>query len=136
MLSDKQIKDILKQEKIKTLYLQFADINGKIKTLNVPASQIDEVLENKITFDGSSLSGFRENETLDLTIVPDKSTFMTFPIKFSNLKNTARFICDIHNADGTPFAGCPRSNLKKVIANAQQYGYTMQIGPEIELFLF
>ena len=136
MLSDKQIKDILKQEKIKTLYLQFADINGKIKTLNVPASQIDEVLENKITFDGSSLSGFRENETLDLTIVPDKSTFMTFPIKFSNLKNTARFICDIHNADGTPFAGCPRSNLKKVIANAQQYGYTMQIGPEVEFFLF
>ena len=93
-------------------------------------------MENKITFDGSSLSGFRENETLDLTIVPDKSTFMTFPIKFSNLKNTARFICDIHNADGIPFAGCPRSNLKKVIANAQQYGYTMQIGPEVEFFLF
>lgn len=110
MLSDKQIKDILKQEKIKTLYLQFADINGKIKTLSVPASQIDEVLENKITFDGSSLSGFRENETLDLTIVPDKSTFMTFPIKFSNLKNTARFICDIHNAARNTF--CRMSEIK------------------------
>lgn len=136
MLSDLEIKEVIKKENIKTIFLQFIDINGKIKNLSVPASQIDEILKNEIMFDGSSISGFRDNETLDLLIYPDKSTFLMFPFKFSCLKNTARFICDIHNADGTPFEGCPRSNLKRVIENAKKYGYTMNIGPEVEFFLF
>ena len=136
MLSDDQIKDIIQKEKIKTIYLQFIDINGRIKNLSMPSAQIDDILQNKVMFDGSSIGGFRENETMDLRFFPDKSTFLTFPFKFSNLKQTARFICDIHNADGTPFAGCPRSNLKRVMENAKKYGYTMQIGPEVEFFLF
>lgn len=136
MLTDEEIKKSLIENDIKNIYLQFVDINGRLKTLNLPASQIDEILSNDIMFDGSSISGFRENETMDLHIYPDKSTFMVFPFKFSGLKNTARFICDIHNADGTPFDGCPRSNLKRVIQEAQKIGYTMKIGPEVEFFLF
>lgn len=136
MLSDLEIKEIIQEKQIKTIYLQFVDINGKIKTLNMPSAQIDDILENKVMFDGSSISGFRENETMDLKMYPDKDTFLTFPLEFPSLKNTARFICDIHNADGSPFEGCPRSNLKRIINNAKQYGYTMNIGPEIEFFLF
>src|SRR5574344_342938 len=136
MLTDEEIKKSLIENDIKNIYLQFVDINGRLKTLNLPASQIDEILSNDIMFDGSAISGFRENETMDLHIYPDKSTFMVFPFKFSGLKNTARFICDIHNADGTPFDGCPRSNLKRVIQEAQKIGYTMKIGPEVEFFLF
>lgn len=136
MPSDKEIKDIINKENITTVYLQFTDINGRVKSMQMPSKQIDDILQNSIMFDGSSLSGFRENETLDLRIFPDKSTFLVFPFKISKLKNSARFICDIHNADGTPFHGCPRSNLKRVIKNAKHYGYTMQIGPEVEFFLF
>lgn len=136
MLSDKEIKEVLKKENIKNIYLQFIDINGKIKTLNMQVDQIDEILDNQIMFDGSSIGGFRENETMDLRMYPDKSTFLIFPKNISTLKNSARFICDIHNADGTPFVGCPRSNLKRVIENGKQYGYSMQIGPEVEFFLF
>lgn len=136
MPSNSEIKDILENEKIKTIYLQFVDINGRVKSMQIPSEQIDDILNNKIMFDGSSLGAFRENETMDLRIFPDKSTFLVFPFKISRLKNSARFICDIHNADGTPFQGCPRSNLKRVIENAKKYGYTMNIGPEVEFFLF
>lgn len=136
MPSDKEIKDILQKQNIKTVYLQFVDINGRVKSMQMPSNQINDILNNRIMFDGSSLSGFRENETMDLRIYPDKSTFLVFPFKISRLKNSARLICNIHNADGTPFHGCPRSNLKRVIENAKHYGYTMQIGPEVEFFLF
>ncbi len=136
MPSDKEIKDLIKKENIKTIFLQFIDINGGIKSLQIPSLQIDDILNNEIMFDGSTISGFRDNETLDLRLFPDKSTFLIFPFKVSKLKNTARLICDIHNSDGTPFAGCPRSNLKRIINNAKQYGYTMNIGPEAEFFLF
>ncbi len=137
MLSDEQIKKAIEKENVATIFLQFTDINGSIKTLNMPSTQIDDILSGKIMFDGSSISGFRENETLDLVICPDKSTFEVLPFKYSNNKKTARIICDIHNADNTPFAGCPRSNLKNLMKKINnKYGLEMQIGPEIEFFLF
>ncbi len=136
MPSDEIIKELIKKENIKTIFLQFIDINGGIKSLQIPSAQIDKILNNEIMFDGSTISGYRDNETLDLRLFPDKSTFLIFPFNISKLKNTARFICDIHSSDGAPFAGCPRSNLKRIIQNAKQYGYTMQIGPEVEFFLF
>ena len=137
MLSDEQIKKAIEKENVATIFLQFTDINGSIKTLNMPSTQIDDILSGKIMFDGSSISGFRENETLDLVICPDKSTFEVLPFKYSNNKKTARIICDIHNADNTPFAGCPRSNLKNLMKKINnEYGLEMQIGPEIEFFLF
>ena len=115
MPSKTEIKECIKNENIKTIFLQFIDINGGIKSLQVPSNRIDEILDNEIMFDGSTISGFRDNETLDLRLYPDKSTFLVFPFKITKLKNTARLICDIYNSDGTPFAGCPRSNLKRVI---------------------
>ena len=135
MLSDLEIKKKIKENNIKTIYLQFVDIHGHIKTLAMPSNQIETILNGEIMFDGSSISGFRENETMDLRLCPDKETFLIFPFKFSKLQYTARFICDIHNADNTPFAGCPRSNLKKIVEKSKEMGYKMQIGPEVEFFL-
>ena len=136
MLSNQEIKETIIARKIKNIYLQFIDINGKVKTINIPSKQIDDILDNKITFDGSSISGFRVNETLDLKIYPDKSTFLILSCGYKNIQNSASFICDIYNSDGTPFAGCPRSNLKRLIKEALENGYRMNIGPEIEFFLF
>ncbi len=136
MRTAKDIKNLIKENHINSVYLQFTDIVGKVKNILLPAERIDEILNNEITFDGSSITGFRKNETMDLIFYPDLDTFLIYPFKFSSLKNTARLICDIHNSDGTPFKGCPRSNLKRAIANAQKYNYTMNIGPEAEFFLF
>ena len=133
-------EDILKtiaDREIESIALQFTDIRGKIKSLFLSSSQINEILNNEIAFDGSSISGFRENETMDLVFHPDLETFKIYPYNIPKLKNTARFICDIYNSDGTPFEGCPRCNLKKIIKKTEtEYGYTMNIGPEIEFFLF
>lgn len=45
-------------------------------------------------------------------------------------------ICDIHRPDGRPFDGDPRVVLKKAIAEAAELGYTFEVGPECEFFLF
>ena len=67
---------------------------------------------------------------------PDLKTFAIIPWRSDDDVKVARFICDIHNADGTPFEGCPRCNLKKMIARAEKLGYTMNVGPEAEFFIF
>ena len=68
-------------------------------------------------------------------LVPDLNTFVIFPWRSANGK-VARLICDIYLPDGTPFPGCPRNNLKRVLQEAHDLGYTMNVGPEAEFFLF
>ena len=136
MLSDNQILDLVKEHELKTILLQFVDIKGTMKSIAVPVNQISDILENRITFDGSSVSGFRDNETSDLFLYPDKSTFFIFPNSIPNLRGSARFICDICNSDGSYFAGCVRSNLKRVKQMALDKDYEMFVAPELEFFLF
>lgn len=136
MLAVESIKARIKEENVKTIYLQFTDINGKAKYISVPTEQIDNIINGEINFDGSFIGGKRENETMDLKIVPDISTFMIFPFEYPNINKTARFICDIQKNDGTEFEGCVRTNLKKIIKVANEQGYKIKIGPEVEFFLF
>lgn len=136
MLSNEEIKHLITTNNIKTIYLQFIDINGRLKSLSVQSSQIDTILDNGIAFDGSSLSGYRKNETFDLYLHPDKNTFLIFPFKETKLSNTARFICDIYHSNKEPFEGCPRSNLKRIIQKANEQSVHLKISPEIEFFLF
>jgi len=136
MSNSSNIKKNIADNNIKNLYLQFTDINGKVKYLNLPVEQIDNILNGEIQFDGSFTENSRENNTLDLKLIPDLSTFIILPFKTLNELPTASFICDICHSDGTPFEGCPRSNLKKIINNANSQGYKMMIAPEIEFFMF
>lgn len=136
MLSENDIKTKIEEANVKTIYLQFTDINGKAKYISVPSEQIDNILNGEIMFDGSFIGGKRENETMDLKIVPDLSTFLVFPFKHLNTMNIARFICDIKRNDGTEFEGCVRTNLKRITKLAEEQGYKMKIGPEVEFFLF
>lgn len=135
-LSDEEIKKLIHDLDIKFIRLQFVDINGQIKNMALPANQIDRILNNEIMLDGSSIKGFRSIETSDMYFFPDKKTFAVLPWRSKEGHGVARLICDIHNADGTPFEGCPRANLKRVIKEASDLGYTMNVGPEAEFFLF
>ena len=121
---------------VRFIRLQFCDINGTIKNLSLPISQLNKVLNNEIMLDGSSIKGFRSIETSDMCFYPDLDTFVILPWCERDGENVARIICDIHNADGTPFEGCPRCNLKRMIARAEKLGYKMNIGPEAEFFIF
>jgi glutamine synthetase len=129
------IMNKLKENDVRFLRLQFTDIQGVMKNLAVPMSQAEKALDGEVMFDGSSINGFARIEESDQYLIPDLDTFNLFPWRSSNGK-VARLICDIYNPDGTPFAGCPRNNLKRVLEEAHSLGYTMNVGPEAEFFLF
>ena len=133
-----EIKKIVKDKKVEFIKLQFCDINGQAKNMSLPSSQIDKILNNECMLDGSSIKGFRNIETSDMYFYPDLKTFTLLPFREDkqNGTNVARIICDIHNPDGTPFEGCPRANLKRVIKKAKDMGFEMNVGPEAEFFLF
>ncbi len=136
-LSKEEIKRLVKENNVQFIRLQFVDINGQVKNMAVPSVQIDKVLNNELMLDGSSIKGFRNIETSDMYFYPDRKTFSILPWRSKDDgSNVARIICDIHNADGTPFEGCPRCNLKRVIKEAQDLGFIMNVGPEAEFFLF
>ncbi len=129
------ILDMVRDCDVKFIRLQFTDIQGVMKNLAIPISQLPKALDGEIMFDGSSINGFADISESDMYLIPDLDTFVIFPWRSSNGK-VARLICDIYNPDGTPFAGCPRNNLKRVLKEAEELGYTMNVGPEAEFFLF
>jgi glutamine synthetase len=121
---------------VKFLRLQFTDIFGVLKNVEVPDKQFQAALDGQIMFDGSSIEGFARIEESDMYLRPDLETFRVFPWTHGAGEKVARVICDIHNPDGTPFVGCPRQTLKRVIARAADRGFEMMAGPEAEFFLF
>ena len=135
-LTKEEIKRIVEENNIEFIKLEFCDINGTMKNLSIPSEQLESAMNNEIMLDGSSIKGFRSIETSDMYFYPDLKTFAIIPWRSDDDTKVARFICDIHNADGTPFEGCPRCNLKKMITRAEKLGYTMNVGPEAEFFIF
>jgi len=131
-----RILERAEREKVKFMRLQFTDILGVIKNVEVPDRQFEQALDGRIMFDGSSIEGFVRIEESDMYLKPDLSTFQIFPWSYAGSERVARIICDIANPDGTPFMGCPRSMLKRAIGVAAEKGFTMQAGPEAEFFLF
>ncbi|KRN88577.1 type I glutamate--ammonia ligase [Ligilactobacillus ceti] len=134
--SKDDIRAIAAKENVKFLRLMFTDLYGTIKNVEVPITQLDKVLDNKMMFDGSSINGFVRIEESDMLLYPDLSTWMIFPWENEHGK-VARLICAVHNADETPFMGDPRNNLMRIIDEMRELGFTdFNIGPEPEFFLF
>lgn len=129
------ILEMVEEEDVGFIRLQFTDIYGTMKNMAVTASQLEKVLNNECMFDGSSIEGFSKTEASDMYLYPDLSTFEIFPWRPQQGK-VARFICDIYRSDGTPYENDPRYVLKKVVREAEKMGYTMNAGPECEFFLF
>jgi glutamine synthetase len=126
---------MIEEEDVEFIRLQFTDLFGTLKNIAVTTSQLERVLNNQISFDGASIEGFVRIEESDLFLRPDLDTFCIFPWRPQHGK-VARFICDVYYADGTPFEGDPRYILKQVVKDAQEMGYSMEVGPECEFFLF
>ncbi|MDI3538792.1 MAG: glutamine synthetase [Bacillota bacterium] len=135
-LTESDVLKIAKEEKIQTIFLQITDILGTTKNVAIPLSQLEKALNGEIQFDGSSIEGFVRINESDMNLKPDPSTFVILPWHNGNGVRTARLICDVYNPDGTPFAGDPRYVLKRVMAEAAELGYTMNVGPEPEFYLF
>jgi len=131
-------EDILKRAKdqnVKFVRLQFTDILGVLKNIAIPVDQLEKALDGEMMFDGSSIEGFVGIQESDMVLKPDYNTFTVFPWRPQD-GAVARLICDVYKADETPFEGDPRGALKKVLAEAKEMGFTMNVGPEPEFFLF
>lgn len=125
----------IEEEDIEFIRLQFTDMFGSLKNVAITSSQLGKALDNKCMFDGSSIEGFVRIEESDMYLYPDLDTFETFPWRPQQGK-VARLICDVYKADGTPFEGDPRYVLRRVLKEAADMGYSFDVGPECEFFLF
>jgi len=130
------ITKIVKEKNVRFIVLQIADILGSVKSVTLPVSQLEKVFRNEIMFDGSSIDGFTRIEESDMYLYPDLSTFIILPWQTHNGSTTARIICDVYMPDGKPFEGCPRYILKRALKQAKDKGFTFNVGPEPEFYIF
>lgn len=130
-----EIIDMINEEDVEFIRLQFSDIFGTMKNVAITVSQLGKALNNDISFDGSLIEGYAGMDESDLYLHPDLDTFTIFPWRPQQGK-VARFICDVCKADGTPFEGDGRNVLKRVVKEAEKMGYSFDVGPECEFFLF
>jgi glutamine synthetase len=134
---DKQeVLERCRRDNVAFVRLQFTEPYGAVKNVSIPVEELEKALDNELMFDGSSIRGFKRIEQSDMYFLPDPETYAVLPWRGTEQARTARLICDVADPDGQAFAGDPRSNLKRVLKQAEQLGYTMQVGPEAEFFLF
>jgi len=130
-----EILKMVKEDDVEFIRLQFTDMFGNLKNVAITTGQLEKALNNQCMFDGSSIEGFVRIEESDMYLYPDLDTYVTFPWRPQQGK-VARFICDVYTTDNKPFEGDPRYILRKVIKEAADMGYSFDVGPELEFFLF
>ena len=132
-------RDVIKtarEREVRWIRLAFVDIAGIEKNITIPFSELEHALDGKVTFDGGSIDGFIREEELDMALRPDPATFAVLPWTLGSGAVEARMLCDIAMPDGTPFEGCPRSTLKRVLDDAGDVLRGLKTGLEVEFYLF
>lgn len=137
MASKSEILKSAKENDVKFIRLSFTDIHGVIKNVEIPIGGLEDALDNKIMFDGSSIEGFSRIDEADMVLYPDLDTWLILPWENSAYGNVARLICDVYLPDGTPFEGDPRIQLKRNLSKMRTMGFeNFKVGVEPEFFLF
>jgi len=131
----KEMLKRIKEDNIKFLSLQFTDVLGAVKSVDMPLHNLEGALEDGVWFDGSSVEGFARIQESDMRLVLDPDTYAALPWSPEGSRR-ARVFCDIYMPDGKPFEGDPRGTLKRMLAKLTERGWTYNIGPEPEFFLF
>jgi glutamine synthetase len=124
---------------VRLIRLWFTDVLGSLKSFAISPAELENALEDGMTFDGSSIDGFGRTLESDVLAMPDANTFEVLPWgddTKGNRATEARVFCDIHNLDNTPFEGDPRQVLRRNLQTAHERGYTFFVAPDIEFFYF
>jgi glutamine synthetase len=119
---------------VRFVRLWFVDVLGLLKSIAIPASELEAALEEGVGLDGSALEGSARLHERDVIAHPDPRTFQVLPWRPGSL--VARMFCGVRMPDGSPFAGDSRSALRHALRQAADLGFTFQVGAEIEFFLF
>jgi glutamine synthetase len=131
----KVLKERVAQDEVKFVSLQFTDVTGAVKSLDIPVDRLEGAVKEGIWFDGSSVEGFARIQESDMRLIPDPDTYTMLPWSPPEMRR-GRMFCDIYLPDGTPFPGDPRGTLKRILAQLEKRGWTYNVGPEPEFFLF
>lgn len=134
-MDNKELVSRVKEDKVKFISLQFSDVTGSVKSVDMPVRHLEDVLKDGAWFDGSSVEGFARIQESDMRLIIDPDTYAVLPWSSAESKR-ARVFCDIHMPNGEPFEGDPRGTLKSVLKRIEEKGWTYNIGPEPEFFLF
>ncbi|MBI1278490.1 MAG: glutamine synthetase [Anaerolineaceae bacterium] len=126
----------IKEHNVQFVDLWFTDITGMVKSVTVPSSELLNVIETGLHFDGSSIEGFARVAESDMILVPDLNTFTLLPLHWDEAHRTARVICNVHTLRNEPFIGDPRNALIKALRQADEMGFSYKTGMELEFFLF
>lgn len=135
MMTKQDILELVDEEDVRFIRLQFTDMLGTMRNMAITRSKLEDALDNQCMFDGSSIKGFVSVEESDLYLHPDLDTFAIFPWRPHNGK-VARLICDVYTPDGKRLESDPRYILQNVVKEAEGMGYSFKVGPECEFFLF
>lgn len=135
MMQKEELINQVKEDAVKFISLQFTDVIGSVKSVDIPSDRLPDALAEGIWFDGSSVEGFVRIQESDMRLVLDAGTYAVLPWSPPELRR-ARVFCDIYLPDGEPFLGDPRGNLKRILAKIEARGWTYNVGPEPEFFLF
>lgn len=125
----------VREENVKFVSLQFTDVTGSVKSVDIPANRLEAALVEGIWFDGSSVEGFARIQESDMRLIPDVATYTVLPWSPLEMRR-ARIFCDIYMPDGNPFPGDPRGVLKRMLERIRSRGWSFNVGPEPEFFLF
>ena len=125
-----------KEQGVKFIRLWFTDILGFLKSFAITIEDLEEALEEGVTFDGASIEGFTRRDERDMVAMPDPDSFQLLPWRPTQGGAVARLYCDIYLPDGTPYAGDPRYVLRRNLDRAAAFGYTYYVGLELEFFYF
>jgi len=131
-------KDLIskvKEDKVKFISFQFTDVTGSVKSVDAPINRLESALEDGVWFDGSSVEGFARIQESDMRLVIDPNTYAILPWSSPDARR-ARVFCDIYMPDNQPFEGDPRGTLKEILKKITDRGWTFNVGPEPEFFLF
>src|ERR1700681_1823544 len=120
---------------IRFIQLWFTDVLGTPKTFNITPAELENALEEGMTFDGSAIDGFSRVQESDVLAHPDPKTFQLLPYLADEVA-VARVVCDVTNLDGTPFEGAPRHVLRRALERARKLGFSFYAAPELEFFYF
>ena len=125
----------MEERNIRFVQLWFTDVLGTAKTFSITPAELENALEEGMTFDGSAIDGFSRVQESDVLARPDPKTFQLLPWHPDDIP-VARVFCDLFNLDGSPFEGCPRHTLRRTLDRARDQGFTFYAAPEIEYFYF
>ncbi|MBA3422300.1 MAG: glutamine synthetase [Thermoleophilaceae bacterium] len=124
----------VRERGVRFVRLWFVDVAGLLKSFAIPVSELEEGLEEGVGIDGSSLEGGARRSERDAIAYPDPRSFQVLPWRPESL--VARMFCDVRLPGGEPFPTDPRYALRRALERAAELGFTFQVGPEIEFFLF